>query len=95
MRRGPNVVLMTAVGAHCARTGTVGRGRAAMWVRVWLSLAAVETERLAPQRREAREKEKEMPETRVVADVVGGISVEAETLAPREGVRQLTTEQVR
>ena len=37
----PNVVLMTA-GAHCARTGTVGGS-------VWLTLAAVETERLASQ----------------------------------------------
>ena len=65
-----------------------------MWAGVWLTLAAVETERLAPQRREAREKEKEMPETRVVADVTEGISVEAETLAPREGVRRLTAEHV-
>ena len=30
---------------------------------MWLTLAAVETERLAPQGSEAREKEKEMPET--------------------------------
>ena len=87
------VVLMTAVGAHCVRTGTVGGGRAAMWARVWLSLAAGETERLAPQGREAREKERETPETGVVADVVEGISVEAETLVPRERVRQLTAEQ--
>ena len=65
-----------------------------MWARVWLSLAAGETERLAPQGREAREKERETPETRVVADVVEGISVEAETLVPRERVRQLTAEQV-
>ena len=65
-----------------------------MWARVWLTLAAVETERLAPQGREAREKEKEMPKTGVVADVVEGISVEVETLVPREGVRQLTAEQI-
>ena len=30
-----------------------GKGRAAMWTRVWLTLAAVETERLAPHGRGA------------------------------------------
>ena len=69
----PNAVLMTAAGAHYRHSGP---GRAAMWARVWLTLAAAE--RLAPQGREAREREKETPETRVVADGVEGVSVEAD-----------------
>ena len=69
------------------------RDRAATRARVWLTLTAVETERLAPQGREARERKKETLETRVVADVVEGVSVEAETLVPREQVRHFTAEQ--
>ena len=41
-----------------------GRGRAAMWARVWLTLAAVVTERLAPQEstwRQEPEGEAEVP----------------------------------
>ena len=74
----PNVVLMMVVDAHCARTGS-GRGRAAMWARVWLTLAAVETERLAPQestRRQEPEEEAEVSEIVIVSDAVDGTSVD-------------------
>ena len=71
-----------------------GRGRAAMWARVWLTLAAVETERLAPQgveeaamKQETVEGMGEMPEIIVVSDTVDGIS-------HRERVQQRTVEQI-
>ena len=51
-----------------------GRGQAAMWVRVWLTLAA-----LAPQestRRQEPECEAEVPEIFVVSDAVDGTSVD-------------------
>ena len=67
-----------------------GWGRAA----VWLTLAAVETERLTPQgmeepaiKQETVEGMGEMPEIIVVSDAVAGIS-------PHEGVQQRTPEQI-
>ena len=68
------------------------RGRAAMWARVWLTLAAVEKERLAQQKPKKRKRKCPRPES--LRTVVEGISVEAETLVSCEGVRQLTAEQV-
>ena len=50
-----------------------------MWARVWLTLAAVETERLAPQeskRRQEPEGEAEVPEIIIVSDAVDGTSVD-------------------
>ena len=70
-----------------------GRGRAAMWARVWLTLAAGETEQLAPQgmeepamRQETVEEMGEMREIVVVSDAV-------ESIFPRERVQQRTPEQ--
>ena len=65
-----------------------------MWARVWFTLAAVETERLAPQgveepavKQETVEEMGEMPEIIVVSDTVDGIS-------HRERVQQRTAEQI-
>ena len=58
-----------------------GRGRAAMWARVWLTLAAVETERLAPQEstwRQEPEGEAEVPKIIVVSSAVRGTKVDVD-----------------
>ena len=56
-----------------------GRGRAAMWARVWLTLAAAETERLASQEstwRQEPEGEAEVPKIIIVSCAVRGTKVD-------------------
>ena len=73
----PNVVLYDGCWRPLCPYWHSGRGRAAMWARVWFTLAAVETERLAPQgveepatKQETVEGMGEMPEIIVVSDAV-------------------------
>ena len=79
---------MRVAEGHCVATTIPGTGPEFNAWRLWLFLQE------DVRWREPPEGEEEAPETGVVADEVEGVSVEAETLVPRERVRQLTAEQV-
>ena len=90
----PNVVLYDGCWRPLCPYRHSGRGRAAMLARVWFTLAAVETERLAPQgveepatKQETVEGMGEMPEIIVVSD-----AVDASPIVNR--VQQRTVEQI-